>query len=113
MIVSALYPRFRDVQIIWTVASTALFYGTPGAVSDLGGVAVGCGMSMALNPLSPIFELAQRWIIHPTDPAIPWPWEPAAGGPVRFAVAVTIYVVICVLAVLVFTREAPRIAEAL
>ena len=29
MIVSALYPRFRDVAIIWTVVSTALFYATP------------------------------------------------------------------------------------
>ncbi len=29
MIVSALYPRFRDVEIIWTVVSTALFYATP------------------------------------------------------------------------------------
>src|SRR5207249_9270217 len=29
MIVSALYPRFRDVSIIWSVASLALFYATP------------------------------------------------------------------------------------
>ena len=29
MIVSSLYPRFRDISIIWTVLSTVLFYGTP------------------------------------------------------------------------------------
>ena len=32
MIVSALNPRFRDIGIIWSVAVTALFYATPGAV---------------------------------------------------------------------------------
>jgi ABC-2 type transport system permease protein len=29
MLVSSLYPRYRDVAIIWSVASTALFYATP------------------------------------------------------------------------------------
>ena len=29
MIVSALYPRFRDVSIIWCVFALALFYATP------------------------------------------------------------------------------------
>src|SRR5262245_18082608 len=28
MIVSSMYPRFRDMSIIWAVASTALFYAT-------------------------------------------------------------------------------------
>ena len=29
MLLSALYPRFRDTGIIWGVAVTALFYATP------------------------------------------------------------------------------------
>jgi len=29
MILSSLYPRFRDLGIIWSVFSTALFYATP------------------------------------------------------------------------------------
>ena len=29
MIVSSLYPRFRDTAIIWTVLATVLFYATP------------------------------------------------------------------------------------
>ena len=28
-LVASLYPRFRDMAIIWSVASTVLFYGTP------------------------------------------------------------------------------------
>jgi len=29
MIVSSLYPRFRDLAIIWTVFATVLFYASP------------------------------------------------------------------------------------
>jgi ABC-2 type transport system permease protein len=109
MIVSALYPRFRDVAIIWTVLSTALFYATP-VLYPLTAVSETMRNIIALNPLTPLFDLAQRWI---TYGAIPWPWSPALGGPVRFAIAVAIYLAVCVLAVWVFRREAPRIAEAL
>jgi ABC-2 type transport system permease protein len=109
MIVSALYPRFRDVQIIWTVASTALFYGTP-VLYPISVVSHTMRDVIALNPLSPIFQLAQRWV---TNPATPWPWSAAAGGPVRFTIAVVLFCGICALAVWVFSREAPRIAEAL
>ena len=35
------------------------------------------------------------------------------GGPVRLAIAIAIYVAVCVLAVWIFRREAPRIAEEL
>ena len=109
MIVSALYPRFRDVGIIWTVLATALFYGTP-VLYPLTAVSSTMRDVIALNPLAPVFDLAQRWI---TNPKTPWPWDASLGGPVRFTIAVAIYVVICVLAVWVFRREAPRIAEAL
>jgi ABC-2 type transport system permease protein len=109
MIVSALYPRFRDVLIIWTVLSTALFYATP-ILYPLSAVSPNFRAVIACNPLAPIFELAQRWI---TNPGTPWPGSAAAGGPLRLAIAVAIYLTICVLAVWIFRREAPRIAEEL
>lgn len=110
MIVSALYPRFRDVAIIWSVLALALFYGTP-VLYPLSLVTSHILRDLiALNPLTPIFDLAQRWI---TNPATPWPWDEALGGPVRFAAAVILYGAVCVTAVWVFRREAPRIAEAL
>jgi ABC-2 type transport system permease protein len=108
MIVSALYPRFRDVGIIWTVASTALFYATP-VLYPLGSVSAHLRSVISLNPLSPIFELIHKWIV-----------DPHAAGPValtggwgRLAIPIAIYVVVCVAAAWVFSREAPRIAEAL
>jgi ABC-2 type transport system permease protein len=109
MIVSALYPRFRDVTIIWSVLVMALFYATP-VLYPVSAVHPNLRDVISLNPLTPIFDLAQRWV---TEPGTPWPWAPEMGGPVRFAIAVALYAVVCAFAVWIFRREAPRIAEAL
>jgi ABC-2 type transport system permease protein len=106
MILSALHPRFRDTGIIWGVASTALFYGTPvlypiellsGTLRDV----------VALNPLAPLFELARKWVI---DPEAPWP---IVDGAAWLLVPAAIVVGVCVFAAWIFNREAPRIAEEL
>jgi ABC-2 type transport system permease protein len=109
MIVSSLFPRFRDVQIIWSVLATVLFYATP-VLYPVWAVSHTFRNVIALNPLAPVFTLAQRIV---TNPRGPWPWEPAAGGAARLTVAVALYALICVLAVWLFRREAPRIAEEL
>jgi ABC-2 type transport system permease protein len=109
MIVSALFPRFRDVAIIWTVLSYALFYATP-VLYPLTVVSPTFRAVIACNPLAPMFELAQRWV---TNPETPWPGSAAAGGPLRLAIAIAIYLATCVFAVWIFRREAPRIAEEL
>ena len=110
MIVSALYPRFRDVAIIWSVLSMALFYATP-VLYPLSVIESATLKNViALNPLTPLFELAQRWV---TDPHTPRPGTAATGGPIRLAIAVALYAGICVFAVILFRREAPRIAEQL
>jgi ABC-2 type transport system permease protein len=108
MIVSALNPRFRDTGIIWSVAVTALFYATP-VLYPLEIVPGTLGRLLALNPLAPIFELARKWVI---DPDAPGPAE-AAGGAVWLLIPAALYVAVCVLAVWIFNREAPRIAEEL
>lgn len=109
MILSALYPRFRDVGIIWGVLAMALFYGTP-VLYPIYVVSHNFRDVIALNPLAPVFDVGQRWI---TEPKTPWPWEAIMGGPVRLAVSVGLYVTVCVFAVWIFRREAPRIAEEL
>jgi ABC-2 type transport system permease protein len=108
MLLSALYPRFRDTAILWGVASTALFYATP-VLYPLEIVAGDLGRLLALNPLSPLFELARMWVI---DPDAPGP-AAAAGGAAWLLVPAALYAAVCVLAVWVFNREAPRIAEEL
>jgi ABC-2 type transport system permease protein len=108
MIVSALNPRFRDTGIIWGVAVTALFYATP-VLYPLELVSGTIGQLLALNPLAPIFEVARKWVI---DPSAPGP-AAAAGGAAWLLVPAALYIAVCVLAVWVFNREAPRIAEEL
>lgn len=106
MILSALYPRFRDTSIIWGVGVTALFYATP-VLYPLELVSGWLGDVLALNPLSPLFELARKWVIDPDAPG------PVAGGSAALLVPVAIFALVCVLAVWIFNREAPRIAEQL
>ncbi len=110
MILSSLYPRFRDIQIIWAVFATALFYATPilyTAESLIGHPVL--RHVIVLNPLAPIFLLARKWMI---DPSAPGP-AAVAGGYLPLLAPLAIYVAICAFAIWVFSREAPRIAEQL
>jgi ABC-2 type transport system permease protein len=87
---------------------TALFYATP-VLYPLEIVSGELGQLLALNPLAPLFELARKWVIDPTAPG---PAE-LAGGAVWLLVPAALFIAICALAVWVFNREAPRIAEEL
>jgi ABC-2 type transport system permease protein len=107
-LLSALYPRFRDTGVIWSVAVTALFYATP-VLYPLELVSGTLARVLSVNPLSPLFELARKWVV---DPEAPGP-AAAAGGAVWLLIPAALFVAVCVLAVWVFNREAPRIAEEL
>jgi len=108
MIVSSLYPRFRDTAIIWTVLATVLFYATP-VLYPLEVVPETMKDLLMLNPLTPLFELARKWVI---DPSAPGPVD-AAGGWALLLVPIALYLAVCALAVWIFNREAPLIAEQL
>lgn len=108
MILSSLYPRFRDVSMIWSVASTALFYATP-VIYVLDRFSLPLRKILSSNPMAVILELARKWII---DPHAPGP-AMAVNSRLFLIIPAAVYVVTCVVAVWVFRREAPRIAEAL
>jgi ABC-2 type transport system permease protein len=108
MLLSALYPRFRDVAMIWTVGSTALFYATP-VIYVMDRFSPALRRILSCNPMAVILELARKWII-----------DPHAAGPAQavnshafLIIPAVIYLAVCGLAVWVFRREAPRVAEAL
>jgi len=103
---AALFPRFRDTAIIWSVAATALFYATP-VLYPLDILPDPLRELLALNPLAPLFELARKWVI---DPDAPWP---VAFDSLAWLVPAAIFAVVCLLAAWIFRREAPRIAEEL
>jgi ABC-2 type transport system permease protein len=109
MLLSVLYVRFRDMLIIWSVAATMLFYGTPLLYPIEIPTTEGFRAALMVNPLAVIFEQARVWIIDPTAPS---PAE-AAGGPWRLLPALAIFVFVCVAGWRVFTRQAPKVAEAL
>jgi ABC-2 type transport system permease protein len=108
MIVASLYPRFRDIGIIWAVLSTALFYATP-VLYPIERAPETLQKVLLLNPITPLLELGRRWIIDPNAPRL----TELAGGRAWLLIPAAIYVVICVASAWIFNREAPRIAEQL
>jgi ABC-2 type transport system permease protein len=111
MILSSLFPRYRDVGQIWSVLGTVFFYGSPVLypASLLVEQAPDWRWVLLINPFAPLFEQAQRWIIDPTAPTVVqnagsyWGWI----GPI------VIFVAVCAFAVWIFNRQAPLIAEEL
>jgi ABC-2 type transport system permease protein len=109
MIVSALYPRFRDVLLIWTVLSAVLFYATP-VLYPIGVAPERFRHILQLNPLTPIFEQTQKWVI---DPNAPGALGATKGSEWLLGVSFAVLVALCAAAFWIFNREAPRIAEEL
>jgi len=105
---SVLYVRFRDVQPIWMVVSTMLFYGTP-VLYSIEFVPDGYRELVLANPLASLLELGRVWIVDPSAPT------PAAvtGSSLFWLVPAGIVVAVVVLGLWRFNREAPRIAEEL
>jgi ABC-2 type transport system permease protein len=108
MLLSALYVRYRDVAIIWSVAVTALFYATP-VLYPFEFVPDRFRELVALNPLTPLFCQIRKWIIDPNAPGA----AAAVGGWTHLIAPTAIFVAICALGIWVFNREAPRVAEEL
>jgi ABC-2 type transport system permease protein len=110
LIVSSLYPRYRDISIIWAVFATALFYATPILYpTELVVKHPTLRHIMLFNPLAPIMELARKWLIQPSAPGP----VAAAGGYLELLPTIAIFIGLCVFGVWIFNREAPRIAEQL
>ena len=108
MLLSSLYVRFRDTAIIWSVLASALFYATP-VIYPIEIVPERYRDLIMLNPLTPLFEQARKWIIDPSAPGA----VSAAGGWTHLLPAIAIFLGTCALGTWYFNREAPRIAEEL
>ncbi|HEX5989514.1 MAG TPA: ABC transporter permease [Solirubrobacterales bacterium] len=109
MALSVLYVRFRDVAIIWVVLAQVLFYFTPILYPIEALQNETYEQLLMVNPLAPIFEQIRVWMLEPGAPTA----AEAAGGWVHLLPAAGLYVGICLFAVWIFNREAPKIAEEL
>jgi len=108
MLVSSLYVRFRDVQPIWAVFSMILFYGSP-VLYAIDTVPPNAQRYLLFNPIACILEQGRKWIIDPDARG----FVTAIGGWKWALVPITIFIVVCLVGVWVFNREAPVIAERL
>lgn len=106
---SALYVRRRDVAIIWSVVSSALFYGS--AVLFPIGIVDSETLRHILfvNPLVPLFVQTNQWILDADAPGA----AAAAGGWEWLIPSIIVFVGTCAAAIWFFNREAPRVAEEL
>lgn len=108
MLLAVLYVRNRDVGQGWPLIVRALFYATP-ILYPLSILPATMQSIIAVNPLAAIFERARIWMIEPGAPTN----VELVGLPLGLLAPVAITVVICVLGVWLFDRDAPRVAEAL
>jgi ABC-2 type transport system permease protein len=108
LVLAALFPRFRDVDQIWTVFARALFYATP-ILYPIEVVPDSLRAVVIANPLAPIFEQARIWVLDPAAPGL----ADAAGGADFLAIPAAIFIATCALGLWLFAREAPRVAEEL
>jgi ABC-2 type transport system permease protein len=109
MLLSALYVRFRDVQPVWDVGLQAWFYCSPVMY-----------VAARYNTFSPRFE--RLALLNPVATLLTQMGHAVIGGPAypsavsaaglpTVLASVVLIVVIFVLGMWVFTREAPRVAE--
>jgi ABC-2 type transport system permease protein len=109
MLLSALYPRFRDVKPIWEVLSQVLFYASP----ILYAIEVIPNRTfqelIMLSPIAVVLQELRHVVIDPSAPSA----AEAIGTPALLLVPAAIVVLVTALGLWVFAREAPRIAEEL
>jgi ABC-2 type transport system permease protein len=109
MLLSALFVRFRDIRPIWEVMLQMLFYASmilvPYEIVEAKFETT--AKILLLNPLAAIIQQARYAFVDPTEPAT----ATAMGSLLTLAGPVAITLVVFVLGLWVFNREAPRVAE--
>jgi ABC-2 type transport system permease protein len=109
MLLSALYPRFRDIRPIWEVVLQVAFYGSPilYAIEVVPNEHI--REALMYSPLGAILQQMRHWLIDPDAPSA----AAVIGGQARLLVPIAILVATVAVGFWVFSREAPRIAEEL
>ncbi len=106
MLLSALFVRYRDIAPIWDVCCQVLFYGTPILYVATKIPPSFLQISMA-NPLAVLTTQMRRWLLDPAAPGA----GTLAGSPAFLLIPLGITVGLFILGLVVFSREAPRVAE--
>jgi ABC-2 type transport system permease protein len=108
MLLAVLYVPFRDVAPIWEVATQLLFWGTP-IIYVIQTAPEGVRELMMMNPLATIIEQARYAVIDQSGPSA----AEAIGGDALLLIPIGITVALFAIAVSVYRRAAPTLAERL
>ncbi len=106
MLLSALYVRYRDMQPIWEVVLQVLFYASP-VIYVTSALPDSIEREAMASPIAAVLTQARHALIDPSAPTA----ADAIGGTARLLIPLMVVVVTVVLGLMVFTREAPKIAE--
>jgi ABC-2 type transport system permease protein len=111
MLLSALYVRYRDIEPIWDLSLSVLFYATPifYTVTTVAERAPGLAPWLMLNPFAAILQQARYAVFgegHPSAAAV-------IGSNARLLLPIGIALGVLGIGWLVFSRRAPTIAEEL
>jgi ABC-2 type transport system permease protein len=109
MILSALYPRYRDVKQIWAVAGTIFFYGSPVLYPASFVFDAGYQFQLLLNPIAPLLEQANIWVINPDALSV----VDAAGSIWGWLGPGFVFAGLVAFGFWIFNHEAPLVAEEL
>ena len=111
MILSVLFVRFEDTGQAWGLISRLLFYATPVLfpIETFDRVPHWIQTTIAASPLAPILEQARVWLIDSDAPN----GVTEVGLLFGLVVPAVASIAICIFAFWIFTRDAPRVAEAL
>jgi ABC-2 type transport system permease protein len=111
MLLSSLYVRYRDIEPIWDVCLSLMFYGSPifYTISTVADKSDTLAKLVMLNPFAAILQQARYAIFGAGHPSA----AEAIGGNLRLGAPLAIAIAILWVGWLVFSRRAPRIAEEL
>jgi ABC-2 type transport system permease protein len=106
LLLSVLFVRFRDIKPIWDVVGQMLFYASP-VLYVATTVPPEYMRPYLANPIASVLTQMRHAVVDPTAATA----AEAIGGTARLLIPAAIVVVVCVLGVWAFVREAPRVAE--
>jgi ABC-2 type transport system permease protein len=111
MLLSSLYVRYRDIEPIWDVFLSLMFYGSPifYTISTVAERSETLAHIVMLNPFAAILQQSRYAILGSGHPSA----AEAIGGTLRLAAPLAIAIAILWIGWMVFSRRAPRIAEEL
>jgi ABC-2 type transport system permease protein len=106
LLLSVLFVRFRDMRPIWDVLGQMLFYASP-VIYVATMVPEAYQRPYMVNPIASVLTEMRHAVIDPHAAGA----AEAIGGTARLLIPLVIVVVVAVLGVWAFIREAPRVAE--